>query len=125
MGSYVEINDTLQITAEQGFPPVLDLQAHLKRPIELDAVKGKVFEFSGKPAIRNYQQVPVRVFLAQNISDKWVYWGLVHVLEVTHDYVAKTTSGKFTIVKLYTPAEMRQMFTLTDCRPEMDYFAQV
>ena len=32
MGSYVEINDTLQITREQGFPKELSLEQHLKNP---------------------------------------------------------------------------------------------
>lgn len=124
MGSIVELNDTLQITAEQGFPGVLDLEAHLRQPIDLAVVEGKVFEFSGKASIRNYQQTPVRVFLVQNIGDKWVYWGLVQVLEILHDYVAKTTSGKYEIIRIYSPDEMKQMFALTDGRPGMDYFAE-
>ena len=122
MGSFVENNDTLQITAEQGFPAELDLKAHLEHPIALSAVEGKVFRFSGKPAIRNYHQPPVRVFYAQNIDNKWVYWGLVHILEVTHDYVAKTTSGSYKIIHLNTPEEMKQMFALTDGRPDFNYF---
>ena len=32
MGSYVELNDTLQITKEQGFPEELDWKQHLKNP---------------------------------------------------------------------------------------------
>ena len=32
MGSYVEINDTLQITKEQGFPKELNWKKHLKVP---------------------------------------------------------------------------------------------
>ena len=123
MGSFVELNDTLQISAAQGFPEVLDLEAHLRRPIEFEMVEGQVFEFSGKTSIRNYQQVPVRVFLVQNIGEKWVYWGLIHMLEVTHDYVAKNTSGKYKIVRLNSPEQMKQMFALTDGRTGMDYFA--
>lgn len=43
MGSFIEINDTLQITAEQGFPAdILNLEKHLKTPVTLDDVKGKV-----------------------------------------------------------------------------------
>jgi hypothetical protein len=122
MGSLIELNDTLQLTVEQGFPAELDLERHLKQPIGLEAVKGKVFEFKNKPAIRNYQQTPVRVFLVQNIGGKWVYWGLVQVLEVTHDYVGVTTSGKFKITRLNTPDEMKQMFELTDGREEFNYF---
>lgn len=123
MGSFNEMNDTLQLTREQGFPAELGLEQHLKQPIGLAAVQDKVFEFTGKPSIRNFHQPPVRVFLAQNIDGKWVYWGQVHILEITHDYMAKTTSGKYKIVRLNTPGEMRQMFDLTDGRSEMNYFA--
>ena len=35
MGSYVEINDTLQITKEQGFPEELDWKKHLKKQIHI------------------------------------------------------------------------------------------
>lgn len=31
MGSYIEINDTLQITREQGFPKELDWRKHKKK----------------------------------------------------------------------------------------------
>jgi hypothetical protein len=30
MGSNIELNDTLQITTEQGFPDILDLERHKK-----------------------------------------------------------------------------------------------
>jgi hypothetical protein len=40
MGSYVEINDTLQLSTDQGFPSdLLDLTAHRKNPVTLDTVK--------------------------------------------------------------------------------------
>jgi len=32
MGSYIEFNDTLQLTTEQGFPAELDLEKHLQEP---------------------------------------------------------------------------------------------
>ena len=60
MGSYVEINDTLQITREQGFPKELSLEQHLKNPYIAEQFEGKVFEFKDKPSIRNYQMPPVR-----------------------------------------------------------------
>ena len=41
MGSFIEINDTLRITKEQGFPAELDLQTHLANPYTLDNVKDK------------------------------------------------------------------------------------
>ena len=62
MGSYVEINDTLQITKEQGFPKELDWKQHLIKPYTAEQFEGKVFEFSNKPNIRNYQMPPVRFF---------------------------------------------------------------
>ena len=32
MGAFIEINDTLRITKDQGFPKELDIETHLKRP---------------------------------------------------------------------------------------------
>lgn len=87
MGSFVEINDTLQITKEQGFPKELDWKQHLKAPYIAEQFKDKIFEFKNKPSIRNYQMPPVRNFLVENINGKWLYWGLIHILEVKHDYI--------------------------------------
>lgn len=123
MGSMVEINDTLQIDAEQGWPEELNLEKHLQTPYTLQDVEGKIFEFKDKPGIRMYKQPPVRNFLAQNINGKWVYWGMCFVLEVTHDYENKTTSGKFKIIRLNTPDQMKQAFHFLDVRPEIDYLA--
>ena len=123
VGSFIELNDTLQLTAKQGFPTELEINKHLEEPFRLDKFRNQVFTFSGKPAIRNYHQPPVRVFLVQNIDGKWIYWGLVFILSVTHDYLAKTTSGTFQLIYLYTPAEIKQAFKLIDQRPEFDYFA--
>ena len=122
MGSFVELNDTLQLTVEQGFPAELDIKRHMEDSIDINTFNNQIFTFTGKPAIRNYHQPPVRVFLVQNIGGKWVYWGLVHVLSVTHDYLAKTTSGRYRLLYLNDPAEMRQVFKLTDQRREYDYF---
>ncbi len=123
MGSMIEINDTLQITKEQGFPAELDIARHLEQPYQLADVAGKVFTFKDKPAIRVYQQPPVRNFLAENINDKWIYWGKCEILKIRHDYVNQTTSGSFKITYLNSPKEMKQAFTLTDVRPEFNYFA--
>ena len=98
MGTIIETNDTLQITKEQGFPLELNLESHLINPVTADSLAGKIFEFKDKPKIRVYHQPPVRNFLVENIDGKWVYWGLVHILEITHDYENKTTSGKFKII---------------------------
>ncbi len=124
MGSMIEINDTLQITKEQGFPQELDYEKHRTKPFTAKDFEGQVFEFKDKPKIRAYQQPLVRNFLVENISGKWLYWGLVHILEVTHDYVKQTTSGKFKIIYINTPEEMKQAHNLIDKNPETNFFSK-
>ena len=123
MGSFIEINDTLQITREQGFPEELVYDKHVKDPITLDQVKDKVYTFHGKKSIRLYKTPPVRNFLVENVGGKWLYWGLVHILEVTHDNVEGVTSGKFKITKIYTPEEMEEASNYIDGRASKDYFS--
>jgi hypothetical protein len=106
MGSFVEINDTLQITREQGFPSELDLEKHKASPFTTDQFKDRIFSFKEKPDIRCYHQPPVRCFLAENKKGEWIYWGQIFVKSITHDYEKKTTSGTFKIVKIYNPDEM-------------------
>lgn len=122
MGSLVEQNDTLQITRKQGFPAELDLDKHLQSPFSAQDFAGKIFEFKNKEKIRNYQQAPIRNFLVENKGGKWIYWGLVHIMEVKHDYVTQMTSGKFKIVYIYTPEEMKQAHKLLDRRAETNFF---
>jgi|GEM_PF-2086608 len=74
MGSYIEINDTLQITNEQGFPKELVYKKHLEKNFTPEDFKEKIFEFKDKPNIRIYHMPPVRNFLVQNIDGKWLYW---------------------------------------------------
>lgn len=125
MGSLIEINDTLRITKDQGFPKELDLEKHLQDPYSLDKIKDKVFTFTAKPKIRVYKIPPVRNFLAEDRDGKWIYWGLCYILEVTHDYEKEETSGKFKIVRLNTPEEMKEMFKLTHfINPEQNYFTE-
>lgn len=118
MGSYVEINDTLQITKEQGFPKELDWKQHIVKPYNAEQFKDKVFEFKNKPNIRNYHMPPVRNFLVENINGKWIYWGLVHILEVKHDYINKVTSGKFKIKYINSPEEMKSAHNIIDRNSE-------
>jgi hypothetical protein len=61
--------------------------------------------------------------LVENINGKWIYWGLVHVLETTHDYDKKETSGKFKIIYIYSPEEMRKAHDLIDRNSSTAYFA--
>lgn len=124
MGTSITQNDTLQVTKEQGFPKELDLETHLKTPYQLKDFQDKVFEFIDKPEIRNYHRPPIRNFLVESRDDKWIYWGLVHILEIKHDYINETTSGKFKIIYINTPEEMKKAFQLIDRNPKTDYFNQ-
>ena len=123
MGSIVEINDTLQLTKEQGFPAVLDLEKHLEKPYKAEDFGNKVFEFKNKSGIRVYKIPPVRNFLVENRNNKWIYWGLVYILEVTYDNINKITSGKFKIIYINTPEEMKKAYDLIDRREENDFFS--
>lgn len=125
MGSYIEINDTLQLTNIQGFPKVLNISKHLKRPFKTNLFKGVVFEFKGKSNIRIYHSPPVRVFFAQNINDIWLYWGLVEILELKLDMINKTTSGKYRIVKIFTPEEMKSAEDILHNQNDKTYFRQL
>lgn len=122
MGSMIEINDTLRISREQGFPAELDLETHLADPFTLAAVEGKIFTFTSKPNIRVYKQPPVRNFLVEDVDGKWVYWGKCHILEITHDYVNNETSGKYKIISINSPEDMKKAFELVDLVSENNYF---
>jgi len=121
MGSFIEINDTLQITIQQGFPKELNYEQHKIKPFVTSDVEGKIFVFKDKPKIRIYKLPPVRNFLVQNIDGKWLYWGLIHVIEVIHDNVEQTTSGKFKIIHIYSPEEMKYAHRLINRDRETDF----
>ena len=123
MGSIIELNDTLQITKEQGFPAELELERHLRTPYTIENFKDTVFEFKNKKNARIYHAPPVRNFLVENRGGKWIYWGLIHILEQTIDLEHQVTSGKFKIVKIYTPEEMKQAFALTDGGDKTNFFS--
>lgn len=122
MGGMIEVNDTLRITKAQGFPEELDLEQHLKTPYTLKDVEGKIFSFHDKPKIRIYKIPPVRNFLVEDIKGKWVYWGLIHIVAIEHDYGKEMTSGKFKIIHLNTPEEMKKAHDLIDRNPATNYF---
>ncbi len=128
MGSIIDINDTLELTVEQGFPAdVFDLERHQTKPITIDDVKDLVFEFHGKVNPRIFQLDPVRVFFYQNITNaagatKWLAWGEVLVQSLTIEknpnapHGAKinesdpkqwVTSGKYRMLKVYDPEYQR------------------
>jgi len=123
MGSMIELNDTLRISKEQGFPDFLNIEKHIGQPYGFEDVEDKIFEFRAKDKIRVYQQPPVRNHLVEDLNGKWLYWGLCYITEITHDYVNGVTSGKYKIVQLNTPEEMKQHFKLVHfANPEQDYF---
>ncbi|NMC51704.1 hypothetical protein GYA54_03185 [Candidatus Kuenenbacteria bacterium] len=125
MGSFIELNDTLQITTEQGFPvDVLDLEKHKANPIQFEQIKDKVFTFQNKPNARIYHIPPNRCFLVHNINGKWLYWGKIFMLEQTingENPDAQTTSGKYKIIELYDPAYQEQI-TSHECPVGKSYF---
>ncbi len=121
MGTRITLNDTLQITKEQGFPTELNFAVHQTNPMKAEDFQNRIFEFHDKEDLRAYQAPPVRVFLVENIDGKWLYWGQCHVLETTQDLEMKTTSGKFKITKIFTPEEMKIAFELIDSRSDMNY----
>lgn len=121
MGSYIETNDTLQITREQGFPEELNYEKHKITPYKAEDFKDRVFEFKDKPNVRIYHRPPVRNFLVENINGKWLYWGLVHILEIHHDYIKNTTSGKYKIIYINTPEEMKYAHNIIDRNEDTKY----
>jgi hypothetical protein len=125
MGSYVELNDTLQITTEQGFPEVvLNLEKHRSSPIKIEDVAGQIFEFHNKPSARIFHLPPTRCFLVHNINGKWLYWGKILMLEQTinsGNKDAQTTSGKYKIIEIYDP-EYQEQITRHETSEGKSYF---
>lgn len=118
------MNGALQISAEQGFPEqILDVERHHKQPIKLEEVKDKIFEFKEKPKARIYQVPPSRNFLIQNKDGKWIYWGLIQVIEQTINWDGKDcmTSGKFKIISIFEP-EFQKQITKNQSREGCSYF---
>lgn len=104
MGSNIEINDTLQLTFEQGFPCELSIKKHQEGDLSgATLALNKVYTFR-KEDIRIFHPAPTRVFLVQNLEGKWISWGHAVVIEQTINAVDKTTSGKFRILKIYDPS---------------------
>ena len=122
MGTQFTHNDSLQITREQGFPEELVYAKHLKKNFTAKDFANKIFAFHDKQGLRFYQAPPTRNFLIENANGKWLYWGLVHILELHLDYEHKVASGKFSIIYINTPEEMKNVFRLVDGRPEYDFF---
>ena len=86
------INDTLQLTREQGFPEKPELN--------------REYPFQ-KDKRRLYRLPPVRVFLARNENGKWDYIGEALITELTLLPLQEKTIGKFKVVKLYSDEHRR------------------
>ncbi len=125
MGSYIELNDTLQITTEQGFPEdLLNLEKQKSSPATLEDVRDKVFEFFGKSGARLFHTAPNRCFLVHNINGKWLYWGKIIMIEQTIKGESKdsqTTSGKYKIIEIYDP-EYQVQITKHETSGGLGYF---
>ena len=126
MGSEIEFNDTLQITEEEGFPKeILDLDKHIKDPVQLSSIANTVFSFK-KDGARVFHLDPVRVFLVENINGKWLFWGKVvmqsqSIAKDKEDNSKWTTTGTFKFVDLYDPAYQKS-FTQRESKPGKSYF---
>ena len=132
MGSFIEIDDTLQINEAQGFASSqLDLRRHQHTPITIEELQGIVFEFKNKPSARIFQKDPVRVFFVQNIDGKWLFWGHAMVQSQTvekklndqgeWDGESWVTSGTYTLSKIYLP-DYQRIATINESPPGLSYF---
>ena len=139
MGSILEINDSLQITTEQGFPEeIFNLERHRDKPISLDEVGDKVFTFTNKVRPRFFHLDPVRVFWFHNIDGKWLAWGHIvmqeQIISANPDKPPSgdgainvsspddwVTSGTYKVSQIYTP-DYQEAFTRNDLPAELSYF---
>ena len=120
MGSKIELNDTLKISKERGFPKELVLEEHVKNPDATFAkVAGKLFPF-WNPDERLYNRPLTRVFLVEEMPDKrWLYWGHAMVREQT--IKQGRTEGLFEVVRVYQP-EYQRLHTLHEAPLGKGYF---
>jgi hypothetical protein len=124
VGSAIEVNDTLQLTREQGFPcNILNRATHVSSPIATESVSDRIFAFE-KDDARLFHLDPVRVFLVENIKGKWLFWGKALIqsqtirkkLEADGSWCEGSwmTVGTFKIIDLYDP-QYQEAFTKKEC----------
>ena len=133
MGSLVEINDTLQITTEQGFPAsLLNIEKHKANPVTTEDVEGMLFSFRNKPRPRIFQSDPVRVYYVHNIDGKWLFWGRILIQSQSIDKVLDAdgqwngewvTSGTYNIIDIYDPT-YQETFTRREAPEDRNHFIQ-
>jgi|SRR5271166_685505 len=128
----IEINDTLQLSSEQGFPSeTFSREKHCKKPVVLADVADQLFAFHSKPNARIFQLDPVRVYFVHNIDEKWLFWGHAMIQSLTIDKELGpegewqegqwVTSGTYKITEIYDPDYQKQ-FTLAEAPPDRNYF---
>ena len=141
MGCSYELNDTLLLTADQGFPDIIfNYERHVKKPVTLKDVEGMIFSFNNKPAARAFQLDPVRVFFFENTKEgKWLAWGKVLIQSLTIQHKKDITinpqnaiqfqpedwltSGTYKILEVYEP-EYQKIFTCHEAPPAWNFFAK-
>jgi hypothetical protein len=138
MGCSYELNDTLLLSESQGFPSdIFNYERHVRDPITLKDVEGKIFNFYDKPAARAFQLDPVRVFFFQNTPEgKWLAWGkvLIQSLHIEHRGNTKDpdnaikfepgdwmTAGTFKILEVYDP-DYQRIFTNHEAPAAWNFF---
>jgi hypothetical protein len=139
MGCSYELNDTLLLSADQGFPEeYFNYKEHLKDPSKAKSMEGRVFQFFNKRTARAFQLDPVRVFFFQNTDEgKWLAWGKVLIQSLHIEHVGHTvdkdnlikfqptdwmTSGSYKILEVYDP-EYQKAFTQHEAPSQWNFFA--
>ena len=120
MGSKIEINDTLKISKERGFPKELRFENHVQAPESSQEFIGKEFEF-WNPEERLYHRPPTRVFLVEEINGRWLYWGNALIIEQT--IKQGETLGKYKIIKIYQP-DFQKRITIEESPRGKSYFQE-
>jgi hypothetical protein len=138
LGSILEINDSLQLTTDQGFPvDIFNLERHRANPITLAEVGDRLFTFQGKAGPRFFHLDPVRVFWFHNLDGRWLAWGHVYIQQQTisrnpdaapHEGAVNlsdpnqwVTGGAYRVAQIYDP-DYQRAFTGNDLPPELSYF---
>lgn len=131
MGNFVEFNDTLQITTEQGFPAdVLNLAEGDDAEAAFQRVKGVLFSFSGKVRARVYHLDPIWIRLVHNIDGKWLFWGhaVIQSQEIRKQIGSDgewtgrwVTSGTYRIARVFSKLE-REIVTKLESPKGAAYF---
>lgn len=118
MGSLIEINDTLKISKDRGFPKNLVLEDYIRNHLAFQDVTNEDFAF-WNAGERLYNRPPTRVFLVEEVAGKWLYWG--HAMVTKQIIVPDKTEGAFRIVKLYDP-EYQRLATMNEAPAGKSYF---